>query len=537
MSLDRNSPASAPLTKVGAFGNPYHGTVQGGTLTLPNAITKTWPQPDSTTPDIAGSTHLLMRPGQPEVVRSIEQAAADTAAGLQWRNKAMLSGGKLQLYGKNIGGWIYIDPSGGRWRIEFVTPLESIVLGFAATLSLQMRVSRFGSFGGSDLTFTTTLTLTDWGQTGYPTLRDFPVTGPSENVTAAEFFLEAVTPTGSRAAISAHELRTNSSLTSDPSIDVAVRHALGWVEISITLVGGLPSLSLSVLKNRAQTLGVIQNSVVTTANADIVLPPLIVGGGNTTIKTSDSRQLLEFNRLIAVWVNPVTEEWRWVSLRYFYDLRGISSSLGAAGNVHTSRLNVNATEFVALQVDGVERSRIEVGSVSSENMTGKYTGTDPDVRIEVQRQPRTTTLTLDGVTYSETGVAGPVSIGNAGVGALINISNVTASFSGSFVSNADAMAIAFQVQWRNQTRLSLALPEPNQIYIDLCRQSGQVLCQRLHVVSQTLNEFTYFPRVTPGGLSGSKITGAYSASERFFGSWCPHTGAVRSMETVPVCWV
>jgi len=537
MSLDRNSPTVDALGKLGAFGNPYHGPVQGGTLTLPNATTKTWPQPDATYFDTAGSTHLLMRPGQPVVTRTTEQAAADAADGLQWRNKAMLSGGKFQLYSKNLNGWVYIDPSGGRWLIEFVTPIDTIFLAFTTPISLSMRVTRFGSFGGSATTFTTTIGLTDWGQSGYTAFRDFPRDSPPVNVTSAEFFLETVTPSGSRAAISVHQLRTASDLTSDPTIDVSVRHPLGWLEISVAMVSGLPELTLSVLKNRAQTLIPIQNESTVVPFAEIVLPALIAGGATTTARTREAFQAIESRRLIAVWVDPLTEDWIWVGLHHQYELTAVSSYAGASGVTYTVQENSTAFEFVALEVDGVEKTRFEVTKVSSGSATAKYIGADPSVQIELQTQAGSSDLAVDGVVYTETGSAGSISTSAPGEPVGLGSSSPIVAVASTFMSASDLLAVAFQLQWRSRSRLSHALPNPNGIYFDLCRQSGQVLCQRMHVVSGTLNDFTYRPRVTPGGMSGAEVTQPYSATERFYGSWCPHTGAVLSMEAAPVCWV
>lgn len=535
MNLDKGAPGRHPLGRIGIVGTPYHGLVQGGSLTLPNSAVKTYPQPVTTWPDLAGSTHLLRRAGMPAVSRTLEQQAQDTAKGYQWRNVAMLSGGAQQLYGRNVDGWIYIDPDGVRWLLRFTTPLLSTTVAFGASLSLQVNVSRFGEFGGAEVSFNTTLTLTDWGQSGYTAPPNFPDAGAPTTVTSAGFFLEAVTPSGSKAAICVHYPRTTSADPSDPTVDVAVRHALGWVQIAVTSVGGLPSLSMTVLKTRAETLVTVTNTGSVSPAADSVQPALIAGGGTTTVKTGSSTREHVLKRLVAVWVDPETENWRWVALRYRYAFDTVSAFLGATGATYTVDITSTAEESMALEIDDVEQAKLEITFSGYRTRTATYSGSG-SVVITLQNQVGDNDLTIDGVAYDQTLAAGLEDVGNPGENATLDIANYGSGGSLAF-SDAVLRAFLFQMQWRFTTFLSLASPEPYQIKIDLCRMSSQVLTLRYHVLSGTLDEFTYFPRITPSGPSGTKTTRPYSVTERLYGSWCPHTGQVASMQATPCCWV
>ena len=533
--MDKGLPGRHPLGRLGIVGTPYHGLVQGGLLTLPNSEVKTYPQPVTTWPDLAGSTHLLRRPGMPAVSRTSEQVAQDTANGFQWRNVAMLSGGAQQLYGRDVDGWIYIDPDGVRWRIRFTTPLLSTSASFGGSLSLTANVSRFGEFGGSEVSFDTTLTLSDWGQNGYTNPPNFSDSGVSSTVLAASFFLEAVTPSGSKAAICVHHARTTSTVPGDSTVDVAVRHALGWLQIEVTSVGGLPSLSMTVLKNRAETLITVTNTGASTPAADSVQPALIAGGGTTTVKTGSSTREHVLKRLIAVWVDPDTEDWRWVALRYRYAFDTVSTFLGATGSTYTVDISSTGEESMALEIDDVEQVKFEMVYSGYRTRTATYSGSG-SVVITLQTQAGENDLTIDGTPYDETLTAGLENVGNPGENATLDIANYGSGGSLAF-SDAVLLFLLFQMQWRFITFLSLANPEPYQIKIDVCRMSSQVITLRYHVLSGTLDDFVYFPRITPTGASGSKTARPYFASERLYGSWCPHTWQVASMQATPCCWV
>ena len=119
---------------------PFHGLFKGhttGKLKLGNNAEIDWPGPGG------GSTVLLRVPGQPAVIRTPAEAAADAAAGVEYQNYALLSGGQ---YGKTApiasastdataATWVYIDPTKARWLIR----LKCNVYGAAGAYLVKVR--------------------------------------------------------------------------------------------------------------------------------------------------------------------------------------------------------------------------------------------------------------------------------------------------------------------------------------------------------------------------------------------------------------
>lgn len=224
------------------WGCPWHGLVRAGVLTLPNGQTKAYPSPPPNERR-TGDTFLVQVPGVPEVVRTPEEQAADTAAGRQWWNKAIISSGKFLLYGKSVDGWVYCDPDGARWRVDGLTfePLS----GNAG--SWPVKLVRFGEFRGDEESYSHTVALGNLGQST-PTLT---------NVSQTTLQVRDIAPDGSRALLAIVAQRgifSGGGLWPDGS---AARWmpALGWLELTISGKGAEAVLSLSVLHTRAQTIG------------------------------------------------------------------------------------------------------------------------------------------------------------------------------------------------------------------------------------------------------------------------------------------
>lgn len=132
-------------------GNPWHGLWSPDGLLLPNSdVMLVSPAPvggglgefatpmadrDAVYPSAHGDSILVRVPGLPVP----ETSAAETAAGMAWKNYALLGGARRLLHGVPLGmnRWIYIDPNGKPWLAE---------LRFPAT-SGQPRVVRFREFG------------------------------------------------------------------------------------------------------------------------------------------------------------------------------------------------------------------------------------------------------------------------------------------------------------------------------------------------------------------------------------------------------
>ncbi|WP_313226707.1 hypothetical protein [Stutzerimonas chloritidismutans] len=212
-------------------GNPFHGLVKGGRLTLPNAATMPYPQPVGEHWQ-KGSTTLIKHPNAPGITRTPEQQAADAAAGLEWWDRAILSGN--QLYGKELQGWIYIDPSGDRWMVT--TTLSSLHIA-GGTCSVTL--ARFGVLGGEPESCTYSVTVPNMGQAT-----------PTINGT-----------TGTRVQ------RYHSSPAGEAAVfEVALEYsqgyerfwrwrAVGWVEMTLAGPGSACTAAITVRKTRAQALG------------------------------------------------------------------------------------------------------------------------------------------------------------------------------------------------------------------------------------------------------------------------------------------
>jgi len=152
-----------PPGRVTVWGYPWHGLVEEGVLTLPNAATVPHPLPG----DVGEADVLALAvPGTPPVARNPAQAAADAAAGRQWLDYALISGHlQRRLYGQLLGGngaWLYVAPDASRWRATLagVPGTKNLTVAWSTTLTLE----RFGRFGAPYESHTLPLTLADWQQ-------------------------------------------------------------------------------------------------------------------------------------------------------------------------------------------------------------------------------------------------------------------------------------------------------------------------------------------------------------------------------------
>lgn len=132
-------------------GNPWHGLWSPAGLLLPNSdLMEVSPVPvgggisefstvmadrGALYPPEHGDCILVRVPGLP----APETSTAEAAAGMTWRNYALLGGARRILHGVELGmhRWIYVDADGKPWLAE---------LRFPAT-SGQPRVVRFREFG------------------------------------------------------------------------------------------------------------------------------------------------------------------------------------------------------------------------------------------------------------------------------------------------------------------------------------------------------------------------------------------------------
>ncbi len=530
MSLDKGAPTPHPLGRIGIFGNPFHGTVQGGTLTLPNSTTRTYPQPNDAWPDQAGATHRVKRPGIAAVSRTTEQLEADVAAGRQWRNEAMLSGGKQQLYGVDLEGWVYFDPDGVRWLVTIDADLANNAFNFSESLAFDLKLTRFGEFGPAATPVNYSLSLTDWGQQGYPALQGFRLEdGSFETVTAAHLLVEAIQPNGSKAALCIHRRRLIGEHATDTTADVAVRHPLGWVEIAISGPGASASIALTVLKDRSETLEIVTQEIHDD-RIPATFPPLIEPG--VSIASDIGSYAFEFEalRLAACWPHETDSTWRFVGVRYKHSGSN-SAVMNSAGVTYSLDWQSEVQNSIAVEIDGEEQYRLDTERTDAESRFARYETVGEFAHINERYSEHAYTLEIDGVGYDTT-AGGTDEVFNPSVG-TVPMEGVGTSF----YETANMTPSVFRMLWRSILWTAIPTPAPYQLAVDLNRHSAQVLSLRIHTLSGTVDEFRYWPRLSPSGESGEEAVRPFSGTERLYASWCPPTGETTDLSDEPICWV
>lgn len=250
--IPQNKNQPGPPGVITLWGHPWHGLVEDGVLTLPNAATMAYPAPSG-----EGEADVLVFqvPGTPAVTRTPEQTAADAAAGRQWLDHAIISGRSTRrLYGQAIGGngsWLYAAPDGSRWLVTLADVPGTYDLTTAWTATLTC--ARFGEFGAAPESHDLTVTLADWQQDipGKPGGDWFiyGMAGGEEDVTSGRVTVEDVNATGSQAI-----LMISVAFPGDP----IYRRSLGFLMVDLSGTPGVDAdANLGVLRSRADTLGII----------------------------------------------------------------------------------------------------------------------------------------------------------------------------------------------------------------------------------------------------------------------------------------
>lgn len=247
------------------WGNPYHGLVEGGVLTLTTGDTR----------EVTTATLQSGRPGDviawrqptppPPPIQTPEQQAADAAAGMEWRDYALLYGLR-RVNGKSLGGvntWIYAAPDRSRWLISLAGSSINLTASWSATVTAK----RFGEFphvtGHPVETYSLPVSLADWqqaipGKAG----GDYSIDLIGSVTTSVGLTLEDASLSGARAVF---------MLARSYSAEPIARRSLGFIEISMTGVPGVDwSAGLTVARTRAQTLGI--------ATVDETLAPVTMMG-------------------------------------------------------------------------------------------------------------------------------------------------------------------------------------------------------------------------------------------------------------------
>jgi hypothetical protein len=138
------------LSRPKRLGQPYHGLLVNGSLTLSTGATIEWPGApygDVYRFEVPGTT-LTMDPAE---------VAIEAALGREWRSVALLTGHMRNYAGIVVGSnaWLYGAPDGTVWRIEcdrLDNPIAAIepALGrgrpwpFPETLDFTFKIRRFG---------------------------------------------------------------------------------------------------------------------------------------------------------------------------------------------------------------------------------------------------------------------------------------------------------------------------------------------------------------------------------------------------------
>lgn len=220
------------------WGCPWHGLVKGGQVYLPNGTQRPYPQPPGAGWR-AGCAALIARPDMPVIETPDEQ----TAAGMEWRNTAILAG-KSGLHGRSLGAgaWVYIDPAGDRWRVTTTLNTANLLTPPSA---VTVKLERFGVLGGLPQAYEYSIPMPDLGQ-GAPSI------GTVNAIRAITFDLK---PRGESVIFMVYTNWLTTASGPQPT-DHFGDIPIGWLELTLSGPGAECVFTLQTLKTRAQTLGI-----------------------------------------------------------------------------------------------------------------------------------------------------------------------------------------------------------------------------------------------------------------------------------------
>lgn len=318
--------AGIPTDEVVIMGWPWHGQVRSainpsqGEVVLPNGTTREHPVPER-----PWNTYRVRVPGTPMVTRTPEQLAADAAAGRSWWSQAILCGSSFQLYGRDLGGWLYCAPDGTRWIIN-------LDAGTAR---------RMGEVGGSAVLNTISVSwpadngqgspAIDWG-TGDPDVYVWRHPVPCD-----------ISPDGRRAVLMLY--------ANDPSPLIMAGERpipLGFLLVEISGSAGEPfTATVTVLHTRSETLGTLtyQNDMTVTH-------------GPSGVITSTGQVNQEQNgRIRAVWFGPTGDLVRcYVDRRDEEQAEFAEPNFGYRRRLSRWRLRVGETLVAEARLEGTYES-------------------------------------------------------------------------------------------------------------------------------------------------------------------------------------
>ena len=508
---NKHSPALHPQSRVALLGCPIHGLVKGGQITLANSTTRAYPQPAGSF-DMAGATWSVERPGVPAVTLTPEQAAEASTNGWQWRNRAMLSGAQRQLYAQVLGGWLYIDPAGDRWVVT--NTIESQSTDFVSPISATVTLTRFGDFGLPAESHTYPVTLASLGQApSQPDpLQMYDPFYSLVEIASAGLDVYALSPAGDRAAI-----MINTTADNLPSIlgrDLHYRYALGWLELSIAGPGASASVSLGVLRTRAQTL---QVSATVTNNTEFKGDGFLVG---TISDVYDWRYIMGMHWSGASWGEFAVS----CAHTYFGEGDDLTEIPLQGGGTAYTRDTFSEIQF-AITLEGPAGSVVLSGAATTQetqyeegaiwSFVGSSAGTVAGVDISATR--------------NESGNTAPPPARQIPSGLSISF-------------NSTSENLQTELLTCIQSQLTIVANDdvaPWNHAIDIIRYSANVYGLRWSYMRglDGPTDATFSAAVSPSGLHGGQAVIPQDRTQRYYGSWCPHTGQAVWRETQAVCWV
>ncbi|WP_339521722.1 hypothetical protein [Pseudomonas sp. EA_35y_Pfl2_R111] len=217
-----------PLDELGLFGHTIHGLVTGSIVSAFVEVDGVqFPLPADY--EVAeGTLQIVRHPDAGPVALSPEVLAAERVAGRVWQNFALVKEGAgwLSIFGKRVHGWIFIDSLGQRWLARPLS-LPNAVSG--SPYSFTLRMVPFGYLDGAPMEpVELELTCPDIAQ-----------------VTGGNRFVRLITAnsTGTRGVLQLVPTTPGNALPS------------GFLEITISDVGGVPSAALSVLLSQEGARG------------------------------------------------------------------------------------------------------------------------------------------------------------------------------------------------------------------------------------------------------------------------------------------
>lgn len=494
------------------WGCPWHGPVRSARLELPNGSFIDYPQPSSIftvvsgvptlVADTGGAAHRLFVPGTPAVMRSEEELASDEEVGRQWRNEAILAGARLDLHGKNLDGWIYIDPDGTRWRVTCAQLDEDVVRSLAGTYSGTLVLERFGDFGRAAESYSYPFSCA-WGIDG------------SSAPTSARVRLDALRSDGGAGIIMVHERRLSSDETQ-------IRWPHSFLELSISGPGAEADVSCSVVKTRSQVSSATRSydpgprwlagyyngppTFVPAWRVQLESTPPGPGEGNFSewggrvCWNSSGEFSLTMRRVLTIW----------------YDTSGNKQSVDFVLSCEGEFDNPAPTPTGVTVTSTAEwTASIEVGGVAYSHIDGSWdiTGTE------------TLTPPSNTGTYSQSGVniVDGVSIPSTASGSSAPFAWITAnlSYANIYLTSSESL-----MTWRVETgattfsgRLAVARYSP----------------QLIGLATQRTGAYSFLPPVSPSGVAPGSAQVA--TKQPYCGSWSPYTGEIAWLELAAVCWV